>query len=310
MATDAIIDLERLRCIRESDGTGHSEPYIWPVLLWIDDNTLTTPELVGVTTLALGNARIVIKDDMRAGQTADIPSSVGRLRVRFEDELTIRRLILAVALWEEDETPEVAMRAGFQAFSRELRAAVADNLFALSQASEEEEKAIIATIKTRVRDRVTSAIKDGLTGLQKTRVLLGTLNLDDIIGSSFFRSSSELLATSISLTFRTGSANQYEIQGNLQVLPVPVDRCQARINAVKAAQSAVDDIDSQIKQLQTELRHASPSDKPFIISEIRRLRREELAVAMAALEDARRALQACRNQVLPPLGSGEVLSPG
>src|SRR5262245_28376897 len=125
MATDAILVLERLRCIRESDGTGHSEPYIWPVLLWIDDNTLATPSLVGVTAPGLGNARVVIKNDMRAGQIADIPTSVGDLRVRFDDGLTIRRLILAVALWEEDETPEAAMRAGFQAFSSELRAAIA-----------------------------------------------------------------------------------------------------------------------------------------------------------------------------------------
>jgi hypothetical protein len=125
MATDAIITLERLRCIRESDASGHSEPYIWPALLWIDDNTIATPELVGVTAPALGNARVVIKNDMSAGQTADIPTSVGMLRVRFEDGLTIRRPILVVALWEEDETPEAAMRAGFQAFSTELRAAVA-----------------------------------------------------------------------------------------------------------------------------------------------------------------------------------------
>ena len=84
MATDAIIVLERLQCVRESDGTGHSEPYIWPTLLWIDDTTLTTPELVGVTAPALGNARVVIKSDMRAGETGDISPSAGMLRVRLK----------------------------------------------------------------------------------------------------------------------------------------------------------------------------------------------------------------------------------
>ncbi|MER3513395.1 MAG: hypothetical protein C4310_02500 [Chloroflexota bacterium] len=98
IATDAIITLERLRCIRESDASGHSEPYIWPTLLWTDGNTLATPSLVGVTSPVLGNTRVVIKNAMRAGQTADIPPSVGALRVRFEDGLTIRRLIPAVAL--------------------------------------------------------------------------------------------------------------------------------------------------------------------------------------------------------------------
>ncbi|MDZ4342293.1 MAG: hypothetical protein U1E51_07625 [Candidatus Binatia bacterium] len=298
MATDAIITLERLRCIRESDGTGHSEPYIWPALLWIDDNTLATPLLVGVTAPVLGNARVVIKNDMRAGQTADIPTSVGVLRVRFEDGLTIRRLILAVALWEEDETPEAAMRAGFQAFSSELRAAVADNLFALSQASEEETDAIIETIKTRVSDRVRSAIENGLTGWQKARVFIGTLNLDDIIDSAF-RSFPDLLSTPIALAFRAGSSNDYEIQGNLQVRPVRVDRCQAQVNAVKAAQSVVDGVDQEIRQLQTELQHASPGEKPFIISEIKRIREEDLADAMAALDNARVALSICRSRIPP-----------
>jgi len=293
--------LERLRCIRESDGTGHSEPYIWPALLWIDDHTLATPELVGVTAPALGNARVVIKSDMRAGETADIPSSVGRvLRVRFEDGLSTRRLILAVVLWEEDETPEAAMRAGFQAFSSELRAAVAANLLALSQANEEEETAIVATIKTRVSARVRSALENGLTAAEKARVLLGTLNLDDPINSDF-KSLPDLRATPITLTFSAGSSDDYEIQGHLQVLPVVVDRCQAQVNAVEAAQAAVDAIDAQIRQLQDELQHASPAEKPFIISEIRRLR-EERPVAMAAFEDARRALQTCRESTtIPPV---------
>jgi hypothetical protein len=300
MATDSIITLERLRCIRESDASGHSEPYLWPALLWIDDNTLATPELVGVTAPALGNARVVIKNDMRAGQTADIPTSVGMLRVRFEDGLTIRRLILVVALWEEDETPEAAMRAGFQAFSSELRAAVADNLFALSQAGEEELDAIIETIKTRVKDRVKSAIEDGLTGWQKTRVFLGTLNLDDIVNSASKNfPNPHVTPSTFTLAFRSGSSDNYEIQGNLQVRPVRVERCQAEVNLVTTAQSAVNDIDNEIQALQAELQNASPAEKPFIISEIKRLREEELPIAIAELEGARRALQICRARTSP-----------
>jgi hypothetical protein len=82
-------------------------------------------------------------------------------------------------------------------------------------------------------------------------------------------------------------------------VPHPVlsaDRCQTEVNAVKAGQSVVNNIGFAIQQLQTELQHASPGEKPFIISEIARLRREELSDAEAALEDARRDLQACRNR--------------
>jgi hypothetical protein len=103
-------------------------------------------------------------------------------RDRLEDDLTIRRLLLALARWYEDETPDADMRAGFQAFSSELRAAIADNLFALNQGSEEERGAIIKTIEARVRDRVASSIKNSLTGWQKARVLIGTLRAPNKTG--------------------------------------------------------------------------------------------------------------------------------
>jgi hypothetical protein len=300
MATDAIIVLERLRCIRESDGSGHSEPYIWPALLSIDDHTLATPELVGVTAPALGNARVVIKSGMQSGQVADIPASVGVLRVRFEEGLTIRRLILAVALWEEDETPAAAMQAGFKAFSRELRAAIAENLFALSQSSGSQQDAIIAAIRSRVNSAVRSAIQNGLTGWQKARVVIGTLNLDDIVGSSF-SNFEQLIPDEMTLQFRAGSSNNYEITGRLEMRPVRVDRCQAQVDAVKAAQAVVNDIDATIRQLQEELGQASPAEKRFILAEIKRLREEELAAAMADLEAARAALSICRSRIPPNL---------
>lgn len=313
MATDAIIVLSRLRCIRESDASGGSEPYIWPALLWIDDNTLATPSLVGVTAPALGNARVVIKSGMRAGETADIPPSVGVLRVRLEDGLTIRRLIFAIALWEWDETPQAAMRAGFQAFSRELRAAIADNLFALNAASEEERQLIVQTINSRVGGQVRSAIENGLTGWQKARIAIGTLNLDDPIDSAF-NYFPDLNSTPITLQFAHTSAfverffpdapptQEYEIEGELQVRPVSIDPCQAEIDNVKAAQAAVDNVDAAIRNLQSELSSAPPGLKPFLISEIRRLREEDLSAAMVALEDARRALQACRDRMAPVVG--------
>jgi malonyl CoA-acyl carrier protein transacylase len=80
-----------------------------------------------------------------------------------------------------------------------------------------------------------------------------------------------------------------------------VDPCQAQVNAVNAAQSVVTGINNQISKLQLQLQHASPDAKPDIIKEINRLRREELFPAQAALGDARRALQTCResNPITP-----------
>ena len=298
MATDAIVILKTIRVINV-DLFPTLQPYIWPVAIWIDNNTLAKPELVDVGTLAIGNARVVIKSEMGPGDTADIPASVGVLRRRSEDGLSIFRLILVVALWHENETPEDAMRAGFQAFSSELRAAVAENLFDLYAANSEQEKEIIAAIETRVRNRVASAIRDGLTAWEKARVLLGLLHLDQPGGSAVSQLR-ELVPTPITLPFRlpvsTGIEVDLEIQGELQVQPVPVELCQAQVDAVNDALATVDTIDVQIKSLQSELQHASPSEKPAIIAEIRRLRFEELPVAMATLQGARQALQACRVQ--------------
>lgn len=308
MVKDVFLNLKRLICTRENDGTGHSEPYIWPVMLRIDDNTLATPGLVAVHSPSLENARVVIMNGMRAGDMADIPASTGRLRARFEDGLNIRRLILAVALWEWDETPDDAVRAGFQAFSGELRAAIADNLLAFSEASEEEEQALIDTIKARVKNRVRSAIKDGLTAWEKARVFAGTLNLDDVIDSNFehFKDFSDTGIIPISLAFMLGSSDEFKIEGELEIRSVPIELCQDQVNRVQAAQRKLDGLYNQIKALQAELQQAPSNKKPFLISEIRRIRAEEIQEAVATLDAAHRSLEICRNKKPPVAEPGDV----
>lgn len=310
MATDAFVILEQLRCISLKNTEQETEPYIWPVLIRIDDNTLSTPELVDIVTPVQGNARIVIKNSMRVRETAAIPSSVGMLRTRFEDGLTVRRLILVVALLEMDETPKPALQAGFRTFGSELRAAIAENLFALDQAEGEAEKQLVEAIKKRVEERVESATQDGLTSWEKAKVIAGILNMDDPSGSAFQAfGKNGLVPTPITLAFEATrrfpiisivSSSQYEIRGQLQVRPVVVERCQPQIDRVNAAQSAVNDIEKQIKCLQAQLRgDEDECDEPslpkeFIRAEIERLREEELGPAMDALKDARTALEICR----------------
>ena len=319
MATDAFVILEQLRCISLRNTEQETEPYIWPVLIRVDDNTLSTPELVDIVTPVQGNARIVIKDNMRARETAAIPSSVGILRTRFEDGLTVRRLILVVALLEMDETPKPAMRAGFRTFGSELRAAIAENLIALDQAEGEAEKQLIKSIQERVEDRVTSAIKDGLTSWEKTKVFAGVLNMDDPSGSAFLTFGKEgLIPTPITLAFEASrrlpfppvvSSSQYEIRGQLQIRPVVIKRCQAQIDRVNAAQSVVNGIEEQIKDLQAQLQGEGdepPLPKDFINDEIERLRDEELGPAMDALKAARIALEICRARIVADTQGGGV----
>lgn len=307
MATDAFVLLEQLHCLQLINTEARTEPYIWPALVRIDDNTLTTPDLVAMQTPFLGDARVVIKDSMRAGETAGIPSSVGILRTRFEDNLMTRRLILVVALLENDDTPEDAMQDGFKAFNSELRAAIADNLFALSTADDEQTKAITDAISQRVAGRVSSAIEDGLSAYEKAKVFAGLLDLDDSIGSDFKSFGKDSLGpAAFTLHFESkgkilgvfDTLSEYEIAGQLQIKPVVVDRCQAQINAVNAAQAVVNGIEAEIKELQDQLKGGGdepPLPKSFIIAEIKRIRKEELAPAVADLQAAQAALKACRD---------------
>src|SRR4051812_20506850 len=68
MATDAIATLKTIRVTNvdpfPSPLEPHLEPYIWPVAIWIDNNTIAKPERVDVWAPAIGNARVVIKSEM------------------------------------------------------------------------------------------------------------------------------------------------------------------------------------------------------------------------------------------------------
>jgi hypothetical protein len=199
MAIDAIVRLEQLRCISLRNEEQKTEPYVWLALIRIDDNTLTTVEQLQIVTPIRESARIVIKDSMGVGETAAIPSRAGVLSVRFEDNLTTRRLILAVVLLEMDETPKAAMEAGFKAFPRALGPAIAESIVALLEAEREEdeetrkarEKEITDAISKDVSSRIKSAIEDGLTAWEKAKVIAGVLDPDDPAGSAFLSFGSE-----------------------------------------------------------------------------------------------------------------------
>jgi len=313
MAQDAFIVLQSLHCTQQLDSPFTSfegtEPYIWPVLIRIDDATLQTQALVDVDAPIANFARVVIKSDMRAGQTAPVPAQAGVLRTRLEDNLFETHLILIVALWDEDESPDDVVQAGFRAFVSEIGAALgnAQTLLEIQQAEaandEEALQAIAKAIQERVEKKVRAAIADSLSGPQKVAVKTGFLNLDDILGS-VFKGFSQVLPTAFNLVFGQGTPNQFEIQGKLEVRDVKVDRCQAQVNAVRAAQAGVDGVNQEIRLLQEKLKEAAPAEKPFIQQQIKELKEEDLAPAQAVLGRALTALSICRSR-LPPTPPGE-----
>ena len=316
MAIDAILTLEQLRCIRESDASGHSEPYIWPVFILIDDATIASGH-VHVAAPLLESARVVIKNDMRRGETAEIPGAVGVLRFRVDDNPGFFQLILIVALLENDETPVKALRAGFSAFVNGLAQGIDDRLgFLVFANTPEDLNPLIEDITKEVRGKVESAIRGALTGSQKLRVKIGTLNLDDFIGSDV-RTFAKLEQQSFRLSFVSSEnppTDRYVISGQLQARPVKVDRCAPLVQRVKDAQTAVNDIEAEIKSLQDQLNGNTPDGGPtlpkqFLIQEIKRLRDEELQDAEEALDAARAALAGCRARLISlDVNSGGVLT--
>jgi hypothetical protein len=296
MPVDAILTLRQLACIAESDGNGHSEPYIWPVLLRIDDGTLTTPQLLSVIAPVVGHARDEIAQDMRAGQTAAIPAGVGVLRTRYADGQSTRKAVVVVALWESDETPDAAVRAGYQAFVSEVGAAIADNLVALKSARDTHDDAeldrLIGVIKARVESRVRAAIRNALTATQKLKVKLGILNLDDFVGSEF-KFFDTIADAGVDLTI-ADVGDRYRLTGELDARIVVPDRCQAFVDRVRDAQATVNGINAEIAELQAELHGGSDLPKAAIIAEIKRIRAEDLPPARSELLAAQAALAACR----------------
>jgi hypothetical protein len=121
--------------------------------------------------------------------------------------------------------------------------------------------------------------------------------MDDVIGTAF-KGFSNALPAKFSLTTGAGTPNEFQIQGRLDVREVVIDPCQSQVNAVRQAQTAVNDVNNQIKALQEELKKASPAEKPFLISEIKRVREEELPVVQDALGAALTRLSICRSDSL------------
>ena len=177
MLQTANLNLSKLHCVRETDSS--SSPYLWTALVVIDETSAT----VNVLTPPVEDSRVVIQNDLHAGQDAAIPSSVGALSVQF-DSATKTDLIAVAVLWQKDDTPGNAVNAGFQAFADALKTAITADLLNLASSDPQTQQAAIDDVKSKVKDRVSSAIENSLSDWQKTEVWLGLLTPDSFIDSS------------------------------------------------------------------------------------------------------------------------------
>jgi len=159
--------LETLHC-----DAGSSRPYLWTELLVIDDDTIGS---IGAGLRNHGNrdVRTVLTDHLGAGASVAVPESVARLGTRFRTGLQQRVLILVVLLLDQRDTPGFAMATGHSLFLSAVRDEVSANLLALNGPDGPDRDALIATITKRVSDRVTNAISDELSALDKASIFVG-----------------------------------------------------------------------------------------------------------------------------------------
>ena len=170
MATQVLTTLKFLEC--SNSKSGHSRPYIWSALLFFDVHG------VGIARPGPEAVQVVLKEDMRPGDTADIPTSVGILSAQIDGGFA--GMALVVLLFQKEETRVHSMRDGFEAFFSELVPAVTANLGDLISRDDATRNAAIERIKARVQAKIEKAIYDHLdTGDKLFRTL------DSLIGSGF-----------------------------------------------------------------------------------------------------------------------------
>jgi hypothetical protein len=303
MPIDAIVTLDRLDCFAEHDESGHSEPYIWPLLLRIDDHTLATPALIGSLGLADEFARVVVKSEMKRGDSAPIPAGQRGFSLRFDDNLGMNHVIVVVVLMEQDDLPDRAATAGYIALRTELPRALADLELLLRLASDDAavHDAAVQAVVAQVTPLVKTAISDKLSATEKLKLLLGLLDLDDQLAVAVVRfdrllgDAGATLDQVFTMRFvRRNSSSEasitdlYRLQGRFQTRRVTADRCQPLLDRVRAAQQQVDAFLAEIAELKNEFK--GPELKALIDC----IQRDDLDPATAALDAAKRALAQCR----------------
>jgi hypothetical protein len=210
MPVNAIITLQQLQCIKQDRGSKGSSAYIWPAMVVIEPSPL-----VVTVVPPPGDPRVIIQADMQGGQSAAIPAEVGVLaRILESSNLTQHLVILVIALWEELDTPENVVDAGYQAFDSSLGPAFQANFAGLVDPSTKNTAS--AEITKAVNSAVTAAIENTLSVPQKIEVWLGNLQLDHLIDSSSQQITSD---GSIKVTFGDSTqnpSNSWVIIGELQ----------------------------------------------------------------------------------------------
>jgi len=121
------ITLNTLHCHREEQSDG-SNPYLWPAMVFVNKSTAQ----VGLVSIFETSAHKILKAGMKTGDTVAIDSRVGTMSRHFQEPIEDIVIILTVAAFEDNETPDDAVKAGFRAFKSTLQASIEAHLLDLA----------------------------------------------------------------------------------------------------------------------------------------------------------------------------------
>jgi hypothetical protein len=274
------INLQQLRCVAEEDS---SRPYLWPLLLKIDDQVMQTLQLTrGEFASPPEGALALIKDGMRTGDTAPIPAVMSRFGARFEPHDSTKILVLVALLWNDRATPYSAVLAGYEAFLDATPSAVSENLLALKTATDR--GPIIAAIKELVSERINAAITDQLDLLDDIDIKLH--GADELIDAQFQQIvlNGTDPSTAFTLSFAAGSQHEHQLDC---LLRWTADPCEDELVRVRMARQAIADAQKAMNQL------IATGENPGTEAKIEKLQ-AEIQDQQARLDAAQADLARCR----------------
>ncbi|HET7034205.1 MAG TPA: hypothetical protein VFI42_00840 [Thermomicrobiaceae bacterium] len=289
------IELQQLRCLKQSDGSDGANPYLWVMLLQIDDDTIASGNAVFVADRPPSpvGASVLIQGGMRAGDSAPIPELLARLNARFRTDppLARRDLILLALLMDERGTPGAAIVAGYNTFLTTVPEDVSQHLLELASPNSDDRNAAINAIQIDVHDKVYDAIMAQLNPLEEVEAGLGMK--DRMIANAFQVFDQVNASRPFTLHFQSKSGGDiFEIDAQIRVTNDP---CEDELLNLLALQTAIQNAQGAGKQLANthggELTGAQQQQLEQIKEEIRQLQQK--------VQTGERALARCRKGIAP-----------
>jgi hypothetical protein len=281
--------LQDLKCIQQDRGSGGSYPFIWPTMVAINTSTAN---VIVVGSEAPSLARVIVANGMKSGDTAAIPSTVGVVTRRFDEDLSNFKILAIVALLEKRDLSDDEILGGFTVFPGALQDAIDANLGGLASTDPMVFQNAINAITSNVHDQVMNGVKARMSDPEKAEYCAGQFIPDSVIDTAHAEVSISDLTFQLTFGNTPGNeSNNYTIDAAAQFKTVT---CEDELNAVNQDQVVVNQLDAQLAQMKKELAQAPASEKKEIEQDILEFTKTELNPAKAKLSKDTQALNACR----------------